>query len=234
LNRADAVSTRKTTLETVLARWRTRLPPGTSPAAFDAFVQRNRPALEDMVARKAATRGELPETAREFAAYDPLVARERARDAEPDERVWQRLSVQFDRRVRRGMKALEALANFGLDYVNARGEALLLQGAGWDALALLLARPALAVLAAGSVVAVRDTFGRLAIHPGRRGTLNHLHADLGETACKMHHFGGVARRQEDDAHLPWVACARRAGEALRPRERGAREVVSRVRRRHGA
>ena len=185
------MSSRKTTLETVLARWRTRLAPGISPAALDAFVQRNRPALEDMVARKAATRGELPETAREFAAYDALVARERARDAEPDERVWQRLWVQIDRRVRRGTKELEALANFGLDYVNARGEALLLRGAGWDALALLLARPALVVLAAGSVVAVRDTFGRFAIHPGRRGTLNHLAADLSRAEREVLHLREV-------------------------------------------
>ena len=224
------MSIRKTTLETVLARWRTRLPPGTSPAALDAFVRRNRPALEDMVARKAATRGELPETAREFAAYDPLVARERARDAEPDERVWQRLSVQFDRRVRRGMKELEALANFGLDYVNARGEALLLQGAGWDALALLLVRPALAVLAAGSVVAVRDTFGRLAIHPGRRGTLNHLHADLGRAERGVLHLRevidiplGTKARLGRFALEPWSR-ARAATDPLgRPTRRGTRK-----------
>ena len=223
------MSTRKTTLETVLARWRTRLPPGTSPAAFDAFVQRNRPALEDMVARKAATRGELPETAREFAAYDPLVARERARDAEPDERVWQRLSVQIDRRVRRGTRELEVLANFGLDYVNARGEALLLRGAGWDAIALLLARPALAVLAAGSVVAVRDTFGRLAIHPDRRGTLNHLDADLSRAEREVLHLRevlgiplGTKARLGRFALELW-ARARAANDPLgRPTRRGPR------------
>jgi hypothetical protein len=66
------------------------------------------------------------------------------------------------------------MSNLGLEYVDTRAEAILLRKRSWDAVPLLLDRPALAVVAGSSVVALRDSMGRLAIHPDRRGTLNQL------------------------------------------------------------
>jgi hypothetical protein len=79
------------------------------------------------------------------------------------------------RRLSRGYREQLILTNYGLEYVETRAEAIVLRAYGWDAVPLLLVRPALAVVAAGMTVALRDWFGRLAIHPARRGTLNHLH-----------------------------------------------------------
>ena len=49
-------------------------------------------------------------------------------------------------------------------------------------------RPALAVVDDSTTVALRDSFGRLAIHPARRGTLNHLHTDLFKVEAKIQHL----------------------------------------------
>ena len=46
-------------------------------------------------------------------------------------------------------------------------------------------RPALAIVAGGHVVAVRDWRGWLKIHPERRGTLNHLFAELDRAEEKL-------------------------------------------------
>lgn len=142
----------------------------------------------------ALLRGELPKTAQEFATYDPLVEQERRADAEPDEAVLHRLMQRIDARIAHGEAERPVVVKLGLDYVEARAEAILLRGAGWDAVPLLLDRPALALtLPSGAahtmVVAVRDTMGRLAIHPDRTGTLNHLHPVLRtaeETVARLH------------------------------------------------
>ncbi len=68
----------------------------------------------------------------------------------------------------------------------ARAEAMLLRERGWDAVALLITGgPAIAVIASGTVVAVRNHMGGLHIHPYRRGTLNHLYADMRKAEEKV-------------------------------------------------
>lgn len=180
-------------LDRVLSRWWAKLPPRFSRVEIDGFVRRHQRVLEDLVilavAQRRAEAGHSPESAPEFAAYDPIVTRERARDIEPDDAVMIRLMAMIDEDFRTGHYHEESvLSNLGLEYVDTRAEAILLRARGWDAVPLLLDRPALAVVVAGSVVAFRNHMGSLAIHPDRRGTLNHLYADLSraeETILRM-------------------------------------------------
>jgi len=179
-------------LDRLLPRWRARLGAAYSPAYIDGFIRRHRDALEELVAQvlrqRSAEGGETPETAEEFAAYDPVVARERKHDAGTDKAVLERLMQQIDADFRAGYREQLILVNFGLEYVETRAEAIVLRSYGWDAVPLQLDRPALAVLAANTTVALRDSFGRLAIHPTRRGTLNHLHTDMFKVEAKVQHL----------------------------------------------
>lgn len=179
-------------LDRLLPRWRARLGAAYSPAYIDGFIRRHRDALEELVAQvlrqRSAEGGETPETAEEFAAYDPVVARERKHDAGTDKAVLERLMQQIDADFRAGYREQLILVNFGLEYVETRAEAIVLRSYGWDAVPLQLDRPALAVIAANTTVALRDSFGRLAIHPTRRGTLNHLHTDMFKVEAKVQHL----------------------------------------------
>ncbi len=173
-------------LERLLPRWRARISARHAPAVADGFVRRHREALAALVAQALRARvGERPDTAEDFAAYDPIVARERRRDASTDKAVLEQLMRQVDADFRRGYREQLILTNYGLEYVETRAEAIVLRAYGWDAVPLLLVRPALAVVAAGMTVALRDWFGRLAIHPARRGTLNHLFADIDRVETKV-------------------------------------------------
>ena len=166
-------------LERMLPRWRARISARDASADVDGFIRRHGAALEALVAQVLRARGgERPDTAEDFAAYDPIVARERRRDAGTDKAVLEQLMQQVDADFRRGHREQLILTNYGLEYVETRAEAIVLRAYGWDAVPLLLVRPALAVVAAGMTVALRDWFGRIAIHPARRGTLNHLHFDI--------------------------------------------------------
>ncbi len=166
-------------IERLLPRWRAQISARHAPAEVDGFIRRHREALEALVAQVLRSGGgERPDTAEDFAAYDSIIARERRRDAGTDKAVLEQLMRQVDADFRRGYREELILTNFGLEYVETRAEAIVLRAYGWDAVPLLLVRPALAVVAAGMTVALRDWFGRLAIHPARRGTLNHLHFDI--------------------------------------------------------
>lgn len=169
-------------LEDFLSRWQTRLPAGLTPHV-GGFLRRQRGVLEVLsqraLARLRASRGGLPDTVIEFAAYDPIVQRERRLDAQSDAAVLRQLRKSISERIARGPEPERTvLAMLGDDYVNARTEAILLRQGGWDAVPLLLRKPALAVLLEGAVVAMRDTKGRLATHPLKPGELGHLRADV--------------------------------------------------------
>ncbi len=171
-----------------LPRWRAGLLPQHTPLV-EGFLRRQRGVLEVLVqralARARATRGELPDTVIEFAAYDPIIARERRHDAQPDEVVLLQLQDRITQRVARGHDPeVTVLAMLGDDYVLARTESILLRHAGWDAVPLMLAKPALAVALGGVVMAVRDTMGRLATHPLRPGEFNHLRADISKAEIR--------------------------------------------------
>ena len=175
-------------LEGFLPRWRASLPTRLAPFA-ERFLRLNRGVLEVLTQRALAAlrarRGELPDTILEFAAYDPIVARERRLDAQPDAAVLRRLREHIEGRIARGDEPERTvLAMLGDDYVNARTEAILLRQGGWDAVPLLLRKPALAVVLEGAVVAVRDTKGRLATHPLKPGELNHLRTDVAKAEIR--------------------------------------------------
>jgi hypothetical protein len=184
-------------LEQLLTRWRAALPVRYQPTYIDGFIRRNWRLLEGLVAgvlaRRKAARGDRPVTAEEFAAYDPLVARERPRSAESPKAILNRLMSLIDADLRQGYREQLVLNNLGLEYIDTHAEAIMLRSAGWDAVPLLLPSPALAVLTAGSVVALRDSMGGLAIHPDRRGTLSHLHADLRRAEARILELREVIR-----------------------------------------
>jgi len=130
--------------------------------------------------------GEVPDTAEDFAAYNAIVERERPRDVMKDGAVLKRLSLRIDRQLAQGGPEWSVFQNTAREYVLARAEAMLLRGRGWDAVALLITgAPAIAVVASATVVAVRTLMGGLYIHPYRRGTINHLYADLRKAEEKV-------------------------------------------------
>jgi hypothetical protein len=176
-------------LDQVLTRWRAALPVRVAPAYIDGFIRRHRALIEALVvgtlARRKAERGERPTTAEEFAAYDPIVAHERPRSADSHQTILARLMKRIDADLAEGYRESTIFNNLGLEYIDTHAEALLLRHAGWDAVPLLLEVPVLAILVAGSVAALRDTMGGLAIHPTRRGTLNQLRGDLDRTEHRI-------------------------------------------------
>lgn len=188
-------------LDRLLARWRATVSSRYAPEMIDGFIRRRRAELEGLVvgalARRKAEAGDVPETAAEFAAYGPIVVRERRHDAASDKAVLVRLMALIDRDLAAGYGERTVLSNLGLEYVDTRTEAILLRTLrGWDAIPLLLDRPALAIVAASTVVALRDSMGILAIHPDRRGTLNQIHFDLSKVETKILHI-------REDMNLEW-------------------------------
>jgi hypothetical protein len=166
----------------VLRRWRERLGSEYTRVVIDAFVGRHQTTLENMVARELVRRaevGRVPTGAHAFAAYAGVVLRERDVDALPDDKILERLSALIQADFATGRYTEQSvLSNLGREYVLTRAEAMFLRVRGWDAVPLLVDSPAMAVVAGGSVIAVRSHMGHLVIHPGRRGTLNHLYADV--------------------------------------------------------
>ncbi|MBZ5709375.1 SNF2-related protein [Nannocystis pusilla] len=172
-------------LDKLLPRWRAKLPPSYSPEFIDGFIQRNRDALEAVVARammlRRMKRGEPPKTAEEFAAYAKLAARERPKDAEPDAAVIKRIMKRMDKMLARdpGPDGQEGAVAFGVEFAEIRAEAILLRQIGWDAVPLLLRRPALVILESGSPFIVRNASGELHLNPiYSEGSDERLRADL--------------------------------------------------------
>ena len=184
-----------------------------------AAASATRPA-DDAAAAKAE-RGDTPATAEEFSAYDVIAARERTRDSEPDKAVLRQLMKRARQRIADGECEQYVLAVFAVNFIQTRTEAILLRLAGWDVVPLLLDKPALAVLASGSVIAVRDTMGRLAIHPDRQGTMNKLFVDLHDAESKTLHLTSVIRIEPSNQRR-----LVRFAEALWPRARKVESLRS--------
>jgi hypothetical protein len=182
-------------IDAFLERWRASLVPPFSPEDVDGFIRRHRAEIEALIAqtlaRRRARSGERPTYKPEFLAYDALAAAERLVDAQPDKQVLVDLLRRVDAQFAEGYNERSVIHNFAVEYVDTRTEAIFLRDAGWDAVPLLLERPALVVVAGGHVVAVRDWRGGLTIHPERRGTLNHLFADLDRAEERLLHLREV-------------------------------------------
>lgn len=183
--RADLEETRVTpaaALARVLPRWRARVSSRFAAAEIDDFIRRHRQALEALVAgalaRRKAERGELPDTAVEFAAFDPIVAWNRRHNAGSDRAIFAWLRVRVETMIARGQPEPLVLRSFAVPFVDMRAEAIVLRKAGWDPVVLFISQPAVAFVVGGAVVALRDFEGRVAIHPDRRGRLNQLFFDL--------------------------------------------------------
>ena len=176
-------------IDRFLARWRATLPPSFPPEHVHGFMQRHRAEIDALVlktlARRGAESGERPDIPADFLAYDDVTAAQRLLDAQTDTQVVKALMRKVDAEFAQGHNELSVFHNFAVEYIDARTEAILLRDAGWDVVPLLLERPALAIVAGGHVVAVRDWRGGLSIHPDRRGTLNHLFADLRQAEEKL-------------------------------------------------
>lgn len=178
-----------------LARWQATLSPAFAPAYVDGYFRRHRAEIESLVVRalaeRGARRGDRPEDAEDFLAYGAIVAAQRLVDVLPDRQVLQHLMREVDAQFSEGYAEWAVYGNFAVEYVDTRTESILLRDAGWDVVPLLLDSPALAIIAGGHVVALRDQMGRVNIRPDRRGTLDQLKADLHRSEAKTLHLRDV-------------------------------------------
>lgn len=212
-------------LEALVPKWRESLPPGIAPVDVDDFVARHRAELlsilGQMLAVRRIRRGRLPRTAEEFTAIRLLAERARPRHAEADRDLVKSLKTWTQKRLRTAAdgEAREALERRVGDYVLLRAEALLLGQMGWDAVPLLLVRPALAIYSAGSVVLVhRHGEDPEAVFPGFEDeSLSDLRRDV-EVA---HEAGAAILDQIGDGgpEAIWARARGRAGQLLRDRAR---------------
>lgn len=135
-------------------------------------------------------RGDLPQTAAEFAACRPVVVLHQALAREPDKAVLQRLAERMSERIdRTGEGEAHVAATFGRGYVEARAQAILLRS--WQTVPLLLDRPLIAIMSPpvwptngvhhDAVIAVREPNGKLVMHPDRRTLFSQIR-DSAETA----------------------------------------------------
>jgi len=188
-------------IDTFLERWRSSLAPPFTLAYVDGFIRRHRAQVEtliaDTLAHRRARGGERPAYKPDFLAYDALTTAQRRLDAQTDKEVMAQLLRRVDDQFVGGYSERSVIHNFAVEYADTRTEAIFLRDAGWDAVPLLLERPALVVVAGGHVVAVRDWRGGLTIHPDRQGTLNHLFADLDRAEEKLLHLREVLNLYPD-------------------------------------
>lgn len=182
-------------LAEILPKWRTTLPPRLRAMDIDGFLRRQASAVEAAVRSAVTLRGMLvgvaPDTAADFAAYSEIVAHERPRDAQPDSVVVKRMARRIDRLLAQGESNVFAVREQGREYVDARAEALLLRrNHGWDAVALYLTRPAIAVSTTETVIAVRNDMGGLYMHPMWRmtGALNRLACNMFAVEARVQHL----------------------------------------------
>lgn len=154
-------------LDKLLPRWRGALPAEYPSEFIDGFIQRNRTALEAVVARammlRRAKQGEPPTNPDEFAIFGKLAERERPKDQETDDQVFKRILDRREQMKARGRVTPEVAANH---YIVDRATAILLRQSGWDVVPLLLREPALAVLVGVDVGAVVDVMGDLHLTAG--------------------------------------------------------------------
>lgn len=177
-------------LKEVVEQWRTQISARLSINEMARLEQAHGDVIATILAEALpilrARGGEVPDTAEDFAAYNAIVERERPRDLMKDAAVLKRLNERIDRQLAEGSPEWNVFQNTAREYVLARAEAMLLRERGWDAVALLITgAPAIAIVASGTVVAVRNLMGGLYIHPYRRGTLNHLYADMRKAEEKV-------------------------------------------------
>lgn len=215
-----------------LARWQGTLSPSFAPAYVDGYFRRHRAEIEALVVRalaeRGARRGNRPEDAADFLAYDAVVAAQRLVDRRQDPQVVRELMRGVDAQFSEGYAEWAVYGNFAVEYVDTRTESILLRHAGWDPVPLLLDSPALAVIEAGHVVAVRDSMGWLNIHPDRRGTLNHLYFDLDRAENKAMDLRALIEIRPDTKErlvkyaLAMWKHARKATQPFTPRRPGAR------------
>ena len=164
---------------------------------IDGFLRREAGAIEAAVRSAVTLRrmldGVAPDTAADFDAYAEIVAHERPLDAQPDSAVVKRMARRIDRLLAQGETAAFALREQGREFVDTRAEALLLRhNHGWDAVALYLRRPAIAVSTTETVIAVRTDMGGLYMHPMWRmtGALNHLACNMFTVEARVQHLHG--------------------------------------------
>ena len=177
-------------LKQAVEQWRTQLSGRWSLDEMVRLEEANADVIATILAEALpilrARSGEAPETPEDFVAYNVIVERERPRDLMKDAAVLKRLNARIDRQLAQGGPEWDVFQNTAREYVLARAEAMLLRERGWDAVALLITGgPGIAIIASGAVVAVRNHMGGLYIHPYRRGTLNHLYADMRKAEEKV-------------------------------------------------
>ena len=182
-------------LAEILPGWRSTLPPRLRVMDIDGFLRREASAIEAAVGSAVTLRrmldGVAPDTAADFDAFVEIVAHERPRDTGSDSAVVKRMARRIDRLLAQGESAAFAIREQGREYIDARAEALVLRhNHGWDAVALYLTRPAIAISTTETVIAVRTDMGGLYMHPRWRmtGALNRLACNFFAAEARVQHL----------------------------------------------
>ena len=180
-------------LTEVIARWRASALTHHPAATIDRLIATRRRDMAWLLAQAQASRGLLPATAQEFGAYAALVKRARKWDAEPDDKIVARL-LAHER---------NAVTLLTTEFITHRSASLLLRGAGWDAVPLLLKRSALAVVAEEQIAAVLDDHDRIGLHPNLGAALKkRLHDAVRRAQDRAHGLRGHSRRMDGPAVGP--------------------------------
>ena len=180
-------------LTAVIEHWRSSALARHPAARIERLITTRRHDLAWLLAQAQASRGLLPATAQEFDAYAPLVKRARRWDAEPDDKIVARLLAH----------TRNALSLLTTEFITHRSASLLLRGAGWDAVPLLLKRSALAVVAEEQIAAVLDDHDRIGLHPNLGAALKkRLHEAVRQAQDRAHGLRGHSRRMDGPAVGP--------------------------------
>ena len=106
-------------IDNFLARWQATLSPAFAPAYVDGYFRRHRAEIEAIVVRalaeRAARRGERPEDAADFLAYDAVVAAQRLLDGRPDPQVVKQLMRNVDAQFSEGYAEWAVYGNFAVE-----------------------------------------------------------------------------------------------------------------------
>jgi hypothetical protein len=224
-------------LDIVIPKWQQSLPPKYTPTLIARFIASRRKDLEGMVgdafALRRARQGKAPRDVAEWVAYGSLVGPGRERDAEPDAKIIRRIQSRMEKleqQLGQDADARAAAWSMAVEFVQQRAQAILMGARGWDAIPLLLRRPATILLSKGRIVAIQGVGAALYVIPHHdvipNFYLDKLRADVEETRKQLGEVAALASSRSSSGG-PWV-CGPWRGRASPPsRPRGvARDRVA--------
>jgi hypothetical protein len=194
-------------LDIVIPKWQQSLPPKYTPTLIARFIANRRKDLEGMVgdafALRRARQGKAPRDVAEWVGYGSLVGPGRERDAEPDAKIIRRIQSRMEKleqQLGQDADARAAAWSMAVEFVQQRAQAILMGARGWDAIPLLLRRPATILLSKGRIVAIQGVGAALYVIPRHEVIpnfyLDKLRADVEETRKQLGEVSGFSQQPQ--------------------------------------